>query len=156
MLYYRDYNQGNIIRLVIYPAAKSDTVLTIPINVHAVGVHAFAGNNKIEELYFNTNEDSAVREIEMYAFYQCTALEKIRFTRNGYINIHKLKIGKFAFAECLNLENIYMINNITASTFVLENDVFSNIKHGAKVHVQNESFGSPNSSNLWHGLLVVS
>ncbi len=127
------YNAGGT-ELLLYPAADERTAFAVPAGVRVLGRGAFYGarnlgavelpNSVITIESAGTNLAGvfegctslraisippAVSQIGDYAFMDCTALSKVKFS----YSFSKLQIGLGAFLNCPNLKSVNLYSNIS-------------------------------------------
>lgn len=124
-----------------YSGAKT---ITIPDTVTKIGLYAFYGNSKIEELVI----PSSVIDLENRAFGSMTNLNKVIF--KGSVE----KISNQLFDNCRNVL-IYDLSNFD-SVPVLENtNAFNNINKDAKILVPKDLYNEWILSENWSDSKIV-
>ncbi len=108
------------------------TAFTIPSNVSTISQYAFSGCDNLTQIIFARN--SKVDTISSFMFDDCRSLNSIIFEEgsnlktiqaHGFANLNSLttidlsntkvnSIGNYAFANCSNLTNITLNNNLTS------------------------------------------
>ncbi len=93
----------NKVKLVRFPAKKSDTEFSIPEGVKIVQENAFYGCTSLETVKI----PDTVKNIGSYAFSGCTSLSLVEIP-NGVTNI-----GSFAFSGCTSLSSVEIPDSVT-------------------------------------------
>ncbi len=145
--------------LMCYPAGKADTEFHIPDTVEVVGKCAFAGAENLERVYIPSSvrkiENSAfaemkakefifsegVTDIEEYAFYECSEIEKITLPAS-------LERVYRPFDGCKKLKEIIILHtgyedNGPSATIDPEKDAYSALLEGCEnaiVYVPDEDY----------------
>ena len=89
------YNKSGL-WLICYPAGKTQESFSMPDKVAQINPGAFEGNGYLKEI----TSFGRVTTVKEYAFYNCTALEKIVIPETF------TSIGQYAFAYCTNVKEI--------------------------------------------------
>ncbi len=120
------YDKGKM-RLLQYPAGKTDSSFSIPDSVTSIGVYAFFRCTSLTSV---TIPDS-VTSTEWGTFYECTSLASVTIGRSvtsigayafynctslAYVTIPDsvTSIGKWAFSQCTSLSSVTIGNSVTS------------------------------------------
>ena len=90
-------------KLIYYPLGKMKTKYTIPDGVTTIGICAFEGNERLEEIIIS----NGVTTIDERAFKNCTSLKDI-IIPNGVTTINA-----YAFGGCVSLKEIVIPASVT-------------------------------------------
>lgn len=110
--------------LIKYPQMKTDKVYTVPDTVKKIDDNAFRDNNYLETV----NLSSSVKEIEYYAFKNCSALKNI--------DLNEVEtIDENAFEKCISLKTV----TIPKSVNYIGDNPFKECQALEKISVDSEN-----------------
>lgn len=110
--------------LIVYPRAKEDKKFTLPADTEEIAFSAFCGNTFIEEADLRS-----AKQIASYAFENCTALKKVRFSKSLE------SVGENVFFNCHALGSVRLYKELTdigdyAFGFIYDSALQSQIEQG--------------------------
>lgn len=136
------FNKGKT-SLVQYPAGKSQTSYSIPVNVTSIEPGAFAFSSALASITFDGN--SALTTIGSNAFFYATGLTSIT------IPAGVISIGDRAFIDANKLTRVYLLGiapNVGTGAF-------SNVPADAKAYIKTGAPGFPAVGDKWNNLTVA-
>jgi len=98
------------IRWYVFAGCEKLEKVTCSKNLILIARGAFEGCKSLKTFECGS-ENTGLRNVEWYAFKNCTSLES--FVMNGKCNFGEVGIGKEAFAECGKLTNVKLAENVT-------------------------------------------